>query len=217
MPRQQRAGGRRPGATRTREEILEAAQRSFADSGYDGTTIRGVAREAGVDPALVLQFFGSKDGLFDAALRADPPVRDLVTLAGEGEVADLGVRLARRYLELWEDPHSGPRMLAVVRAAAAAPSASAMVTAFMTDAVMLPLAKAIDADEPELRAALAGAYLLGVATARYVLRIGPLASLSRQDAASVLGPVVQHHLTGQLRGPSTTGSRMGPSVMSEGV
>ncbi|MEV1001722.1 TetR family transcriptional regulator [Nonomuraea sp. NPDC050202] len=201
MPQQKRAGGRRPGATRTREEILEAAQRSFADSGYDGTTIRGVARTAGVDPALVVQFFGSKDGLFEAALRADPPMRDLVTLAGEGEAADLGMRLARRYLELWEDPHTGPRMLAVIRAATAAPSASAMVTAFMTDAVMLPLARAIDADDPELRAALTGAYLLGVATARYVLRIGPLASLPRQDAASILAPVVQHHLTGRLRDP----------------
>ncbi|GAA4925017.1 AcrR family transcriptional regulator [Nonomuraea thailandensis] len=202
MSQQKRAGGRRPGASRTREEILQAAQRSFAESGYDGTTIRGVARAAGVDPALVVQFFGSKDGLFDAALRADPPMRDLVTLAGEGEAADLGARLARRYLELWEDPHTGPRMLAVVRAATAAPSASAMVTAFMTDAVMLPLARAIEADEPELRAALTGAYLLGVATARYVLRIGPLASLPRQDAASILAPVVQHHLTGPLRDPA---------------
>ncbi|MEV4177285.1 TetR family transcriptional regulator [Nonomuraea sp. NPDC049709] len=210
-----RAGGRRPGATRTRAEILQAAQESFAESGYTGTTIRGVARAAGVDPALVLQFFGSKDGLFDAALRADPPVGDLAELAGQGELSELGARLARRYLELWEDPRTGPRMLAVIRAATASPSASAMVTSFMTDAVMLPLARAVQADEPELRAALTGAYLFGVATARYVLRIEPLASLDTESAVASLAPVVQHHLTGQLR--STTGSSVGPSVMNDEV
>ncbi|TDD12963.1 TetR/AcrR family transcriptional regulator [Nonomuraea diastatica] len=196
-----RPGGRRPGATRTRIDILAAAQQSFAEHGYVLTTIRGVARAAGVDPALVLQFFGSKDGLFDAALRDDPPIRSLVSLAGEGDPSDLGARLAARYLELWEDPHTGPRMLAVVRAAGAAPSASAMVTAFMTDAVMLPLARAIDADQAELRATLTGAYLFGVATARYVLRVEPLAVLDRQAAVAYVAPVVQHHLTGDLTPP----------------
>lgn len=198
--RGKRAGGRRPGVSGTREAILAAAQRGFAEHGYLATTIRGVAAAAGVDPALVLQFFGSKDGLFDAALRADPPTRDLAALLDDGGVADLGERLTRRYLELWEGRDTGPRLLAVVRGASASPSASAMVSAFMADAVMLPLARAIGTDQAELRANLTGAHLLGVATARYVLRVEPLASLDRERVVAILAPLVQHHLTGDLAG-----------------
>lgn len=194
-------GGRRPGPTRTREEILAAAQRGFAENGYALTTIRSIARAANVDPSLVLQFFGSKDNLFDAALRADSPTAVLVDLAAEGDLTDLGTRLTARYLELWEDPHTGPRMLAVVRAAAASPSASTMVAAFMTDAVMLPLARSIDVDRAELRANLVGAYLFGIATARYVLAIQPLASLPRETLVTHLSPTVQQQLLGDLGSP----------------
>ncbi|MEV0150560.1 MULTISPECIES: TetR family transcriptional regulator [unclassified Nonomuraea] len=199
--RQKRAGGRRPGVSGTREAILAAAQRSFAEQGYLATTIRGVASAAGVDPALVLQFFGSKDGLFDAALRADPPTRPLTELVRDVDVDHLGERLARRYLELWEAPDTGARLLAVVRGASASPSASAMVAAFMTDEVMLPLARAIGTDRAELRANLTGAHLLGVATARYVLKVEPLASLDREALVAILAPLVRHHLTGDLGQP----------------
>lgn len=193
-----KSGGRRPGPTRTREEILAAAQHGFAENGYAQTTIRSIARAANVDPSLVLQFFGSKDNLFNAALRTDSPASVLADLAAEGDLTDLGARLTTRYLELWEGPHTGPRMLAVVRAAAASPSASAMVAAFMTDAVMLPLARSLDVDRAELRANLVGAYLFGIATARYVLAVQPLASLPREIVVTFLSPTVQHQLTGDL-------------------
>ncbi|MBE1583764.1 hypothetical protein ACFPOI_33545 [Nonomuraea angiospora] len=116
----------------------------------------------------------------------------------EGEIETLGERLLRRYLELWETPDTGARLLAVVRGASASPSASAMVSAFMSEEVMLPLARAIGADHAELRANLTGAHLLGVATARYVLRVEPLASLDRERLVAVQAPVVQRHLTGDL-------------------
>ncbi|MEU6724853.1 TetR family transcriptional regulator [Nonomuraea wenchangensis] len=196
--RQKRAGGRRPGVSGTREAILAAAQHSFAEQGYTATTIRGVAAAAGVDPALVLQFFGNKDKLFDTALRADPPVRSLTALVHDGDVADLGQRLTRRYLELWEAPGTGARLLAVVRGVSASPSASAMVASFMSDEVMLPLARAIGADRAELRANLTGAHLLGIATARYVLRVEPLASLERERLVAILAPLVQRYLSGDL-------------------
>src|SRR5437763_9918327 len=102
--RPKKPGGRRPGGSGTREAILGAAQACFAENGYVATTIRGVATRAGVDASLLLQFFGSKDGLFDAALRADPPTRELAALVQDGNVANLGERLLRRYLELWESP-----------------------------------------------------------------------------------------------------------------
>ncbi|MFJ2031599.1 TetR family transcriptional regulator [Streptosporangium sp. NPDC087985] len=202
--RSQRPGGRRPGTTQTREAILAAAQRAFAEQGYDATTIRRVADSARVDPALVLHFFGSKDGLFAAALRTDPPTGDLVALAHSGDPTDLGQRLTRRYLELWEEPQTGNRLLAIVRGASATPSASAMIAAFMTDEVMLPIANSIGSEQPELRANLTGAQLLGIATARYVLRVEPLASLDRNALVACLAPVVQHYLTGDLRTTSLT-------------
>ncbi|SPL88191.1 Transcriptional regulator, TetR family [[Actinomadura] parvosata subsp. kistnae] len=177
---------------------MRAAQESFAERGYTTTTIRGVAAVAGVDPALILQFYGNKDGLFDAALRVDPPTRSLLALVFEGETGTLGKRLLRRYLELWETPDTGARLLAVARGASASPSASAMVAAFMSEEVMLPLARAIGADHAELRANLTGAHLLGLATARYVLRVQPLASLDRERLVAVQGAVVQRHLTGDL-------------------
>ena len=196
--RQKKPGGRRPGVSGTRDAILGAAQACFAENGYVATTIRGVASRAGVDPSLLLQVFGSKDGLFDAALRADPPTRELTVLVQDGDVANLGERLLQRYLELWESPETGARLLAVVRGVSASPSASAMVSSFMADEVMLPLAHAIGVDRAELRANLTGAHLLGVATARYVLHVEPLASLSRGAVVSILAPVVQRLLTGDL-------------------
>ena len=199
--RKRGAGGRRPGVSGTREAILQTAKRSFAEHGYISTSVRGVAREAGVDPSLVLQFFGSKDGLFDAALRADPPTRQLAALVEQADAADLGEQLVRRYLELWEAPDTGPRLLAVVRGASASPSASAMVSAFMADEVMLPLARSIGTDRTELRANLTGAHMLGIATARYVLRVEPLASLGIDEVVGILTPLIDRVLYGDLDSP----------------
>jgi AcrR family transcriptional regulator len=193
-----RSAGRRPGATQTRDAILAAAGASFAERGYVDTTIRQVARDAGVDPALVIHFFTSKDRLFAAALRRNAPTDGIVELARHGDVGDLGRRLVQRYLELWEDPATSGWMLSVARAASASASASAMVASFMSEAVMVPLARSIGVDDAELRANLTGAHLFGVATARYVLRVEPLASRDRDALAALLAPVVQHYLTGDL-------------------
>lgn len=190
--------GRRPGTTQTRDAILDAAQREFAEVGFTGTTVRRVAAAAEVDPSLVLHFFGNKDGLFQAALRDATPTRGLVELAETSDVADLGKRLVSRYFELWEVPETAARMLAVVRGTSASPSASAMVAEFMSNAVMLPIAEAVGSEQAELRANLTGAHLLGTAIARYVLRVEPLASLDVETVVQCSAPVVQHLLTGDL-------------------
>ena len=193
-----KSSGRRPGATRTRGEILGAAQAAFGEYGYIGTSIRQVARAAGVDPALVLHFFTSKDQLFAEALRADAPTDRVLELADDGDVAELGERLVRRYLQLWEDSETSGRMLAVVRAASASESASRMVASFMSEDVMMPLAQKIGSSDAPLRANLTGAHLFGVATARYVLRVEPLASLGQEAVVRLVGPTVQHYLAGEL-------------------
>jgi AcrR family transcriptional regulator len=198
MAEPRRSTGRRPGPTQTREAILAAAQDAFAEDGYAGATIRGVARAAGVDQALVLHYFESKDGLFAAALRVNPPLRGLAEVVGHGDVRNLGERLVRRYLELWENPETSCQLLAIFRAASVSPSASAMVAEFIGEQVMSPLARGIGSENAEVRATMAGSHLFGTAAARYVLRVEPLASLDGDTLVAIMGPVIQHYLTGEL-------------------
>src|SRR6478609_2627172 len=116
--------GRRPGHQSSRCSVLEAARSRFARFGYDATTIRGVAADAGVDPALVMHFYGSKEGLFAAA------ILDIQTSAMEsllailaGPQAGMGERFTRAYFELWEDPISGPKIQSFFRAIIGSPAA----------------------------------------------------------------------------------------------
>lgn len=192
-----RPRGRRPGGNETREAILAAAQAAFTEHGYAGATIRGVAREAGVDQALVLHFFGSKDGLFEAALRANPPIRGLAEMLATAPWEELGERLVRHYLAMWEDPETSGRLRAIVSSVSVSPSAASMVARFIGEVAQEPLARRLGAEDARVRANLAGSHLFGTAAARYILRVEPLASLPREDLVTWLVPVIQHYLTGQ--------------------
>jgi AcrR family transcriptional regulator len=190
MPR----SGRRPGAGGTREKILAAARSRFGDAGYEGSTIRGIASAAGVDPALILHYFGSKDGVFRAAmvLPFDPAavLPDLLAPGLDG----LGERLAGFFLETWESPR-GESMLGVLRSVVNNPEAAALLRAFVSREVLARLAAALEVDQPELRAALAGSQLIGVAFARYVVGLEPLASAPVADVARWIGPTLQRYFT----------------------
>ncbi|MCC5578162.1 TetR family transcriptional regulator [Microtetraspora sp. AC03309] len=189
--------GRRPGSPQTREAILDAGLRAFTESGYAGTTIRAVARAAGVDPALVMHFFGSKDGLFEAAIRSGIPLRSLSD-AADGDVEGLGRRVVARYIALWEDPETGARLHAVMSSVAASPAAADLFKEFVRSEVVRPFVQRLDVSSPETRAILAGSHLMGVAFARYVARIDPLVSLSPEELISCVAPAVQRYLTGDL-------------------
>lgn len=190
--------GRRPGNPQTREAILEAAITAFTTHGYAKTTIRAVAREAGVDPALVMHFFVNKDGLFDAAIRGGGmPVRRLTAMI-EGDPETVGERLATRYLSLWDDPMVGARMAVVMQAAATTPAAAELLKEFMREEVLKPLVKHIRSDHGETRALLAASQMIGLAMIRYILRIEPLASLPSAQVAAAVAPTLQRYLTGTL-------------------
>lgn len=190
--------GRRPGDSGTREAILQAARESFGASGYAGTTIRGVARTTGVDPALVHRFYGTKESLFAATLDlpADPSVI-LPALLGDG-LDGLGERVVRTFLTLWDaTPGQGP-MLALLRSAVTDENAAGLLRDFLTRVAMGPLAKAAGGESPDLRASLVASQMVGLAVSRYVLHLEPLASQPVDVLAPALGPTLDRYLTGPL-------------------
>jgi AcrR family transcriptional regulator len=193
-----RRTGRRPGPNRTREAIVGAARRAFAARGYDAVSVRAVAREAGVDPALVHRFFGSKERLFIAAMELPVSPSELVgALLAEG-VDDVGERLVARLLAVFDDPRSFAPFLALVRGAVSNERAAAMLREFVTREVLGRLSAAASPDAPELRASLAGSQIIGLAMARYVVRVPPLAGADPATVASCVGPTIQGYLTGPL-------------------
>ncbi|SFJ45352.1 DNA-binding transcriptional regulator, AcrR family [Amycolatopsis sacchari] len=185
-------GARARGPEGSREAILAAARLQFGRNGFDRTTIRSVAAAAGVDPALVMHYFRSKDGLFAAASELEITLPDLTGVPPE-RFADV---LLPVFTESWGP--DGP-FLPLLRAAASNPAAAEALLGVFTDQVAPALA-AVTPDHPAERAALVGAQLLGVAVARHVLGSPPLAAMD--DAALVrwLRPVLAQHLTGPAPG-----------------
>ena len=190
--------GRRTGPSVTRERVLSVARARFAARGYTATTIRDVAADAGVDPALVHYFFGTKDGLFAAAMAL--PVNPAVVL--RGVVADgpegLGERLVRAFLGVWDDPVSGPALVALVRSAVTHEGAAEVVRGFMGNEVVARIASVLGRPDATLRASLAASQLLGLAVARYIVRVEPLASADHDSIVASMAPALQSHFTGGL-------------------
>jgi len=191
-------GGRRPGESGTRDAILAAARLAFGTQGYGATSVRAVARAAGVDPSLVLHFFGSKDGLFEAALELplDPPAIVAGLLAGDLDT--LGERVVRTFLGVWDGtPGQGP-MLAMLRSAVSHEDSAAMLRALLLRVILRPVAHGAGGDRPDLRASLLASQVVGLALTRYVLKLKPVASASADDLAPLFGPTLQRYLTGAL-------------------
>ena len=178
--------GRRPGAGGTRERILAAARNDFSKSGFDGTTIRAIAAQAKVDPALVLHYYESKDAIFREAVRFPvDPAEFIPGLVAPG-VDGLGDRLVRFFVDTWDSP-AGGAMLGVIRSVVANDDAATLMREFITREVLGRLAKALDVDEPQLRASLAGAQLIGMAMLRYVVKVEPIASADADQIVAWLG------------------------------
>src|SRR5215218_8766140 len=172
--------GRRPGVSGTREAILDAARRAFAERGYQRATIRDVARLAGVDPALVHHYFGTKQELFVAAVRLPVnPVEQLTAVLAA------------------QSP-----LLALIRSAVTDEQAAALLREFITEEVLGPIAGRLGSPDARLRATLVGSQLIGLAMARYIIRVEPLASTPSAEVAAAVGPTVQRYLTGDVSVPA---------------
>jgi AcrR family transcriptional regulator len=184
--------GRRPGNSGSRERILAAARSQFAQHGYDATTLRGIAEAAGVDPALVRHYFGSKEHLFVVALEFPVDPAEFVPRLLEPGIDGLGERIAVFFLEAWDTPGGRP-FLALLRSVASNEQAAEALRQFVTREVLGRVAAILVLDRPQLRAALAASHLIGLAMTRYVVRIEPIASASRSELARAVGPSIQRY------------------------
>lgn len=187
--------GRRTGQPVSRNTVLRAAKRQFARQGYEKTTLRAIARDARVDPSMVLYLFGSKAELFRESMRLvlDPDV--LVAAVGSGG-GDVGFRLARTYLAMWEQPETGASMVAMLQSATSNADAHKAFRGFIQSYVLTAVAGALGGgEEARLRAMLAATNLVGTAMLRYVMQVPPLASLDIDDVVALIGPVVHRYLT----------------------
>jgi AcrR family transcriptional regulator len=187
--------GRRPGAVDTRGEILAAARAEFAANGYDAASVRGIARAAGVDPALVHHYFGSKEKIFVAALQLPfDPVQVVPAIIGEGPDG-VGERLLRFFLSIFETPAGRDRMMAVMRSVLSSEQASEMFRGFVARELLGRITAELAVPDPELRANLAMSQVVGVALVRYVVRIEPLASVDVETLVRMVAPTLQRYLT----------------------
>lgn len=185
--------GRRRGETSTRAAILKAARAIFADKGYDGATFRAVARRARVDPKLVVHFFGSKAGLFEASLEL--PFRpDELEAVLRGDRKTLGRRLAAFYLQRIFHQRA-QTVQSLLRSCVSNPEAAAILkTTIETTAVAL-LQRVLPGPESALRGELVASHMMGLFLARHILGVSPIASVSEERLIELVAPALQHYLT----------------------
>jgi AcrR family transcriptional regulator len=194
--------GRRPGVSGTREAILGAARRAFAEHGYQHATIRGVADLAGVDPALVHHYFGTKQELFVAAVRLPVnPVEQLMAVLDE-DPGQAGRRMVEAFLSVWDHAATQSPLLALIRSAVGDDHAAAMLREFITEEVLGQIAHRLGGADARLRATLVGSQIIGLAMARYIVKVEPLASAPPTQVVAAVGPTLQRYLTGDLADPA---------------
>jgi AcrR family transcriptional regulator len=162
--------GRRPGAPDTRDAILAVARRRFAIRGYDATSLRDIATAAKVDPALVIHYFGTKEGLFVAATGLPDGLSVLFENLAALPLHDFAAALVRAYLHLIDSEGSRNAILALVRSAVSNDKAAAMLREFLTAQLLPVIGRFTPHPDAQLRASLVTAQLIGIATQRHVIR-----------------------------------------------
>ncbi|MFE6969014.1 TetR family transcriptional regulator [Isoptericola sp. NPDC057653] len=191
--------GRRPAGAGTREPVLAAAREEFRERGYEGASVRSVARRAGVDPGTVRHWFGDKTHLFTASVGlADVDPAAIMRAATEGgPVETLGVRLVRSVVDVW-DADYGETVRLVVPAVMSDPGLRALLPQFLGAELLGPIVRRLDVDDARLRTGLVASQMVGVLMTRYLVPLEPLASLPADRVAALVGPTVQRYLTGEL-------------------
>jgi AcrR family transcriptional regulator len=196
-----RRSGRRPGNQDTKQSILEAARAVFAEKGFDQASIRAIATEAKVDPALVHHYFGTKEKLFLASVNAPLDPAELVPKAMQGPRDHAGERLVRLMLSVWDSP-AGSAAVALMRSAMSNEWTARLMREFVVTQVLRRAVAefVMDPAEASTRAALVATQVAGLAVVRYVLKVEPVASVPAEQLVAAIGPSVQRYLTEPLPG-----------------
>ena len=193
------AVGRRPGNADTRGEIIEAAKRVFAAKGYDGASLRGVAREAGVDPALVHHYFDGKASLFVAAMALPFDPRQVKEQAAAPDYS--GARTIESFLSMWDRAEgTGSSFSSCVAAMAASTSVADAIREFVNERVWSVLSR-IEGESDTMkrqRTAMVSSQLMGLAFTRYLLRVPPMSTATPNEIARWVGPTLARYVKGPL-------------------
>lgn len=190
-----RRRGRRPATHDTRGTILDAARAEFAEKGYAAASLRGIARRAEVDAALVHHYFDGKPGLFAEIMAMPVDVRRIVADLTDGPREEIGERAARTFLGVWDPPERRERFVALILSATADERPRSGLREFVSSVLLSRLTEqAGPAEDAALRASLAASHLIGVAVLRYVVGVEPLASASVDDVVAHLAPTLQRYL-----------------------
>ena len=193
--------GRRSGHVDTRAEILDVARAVFAEEGYNQSTLRAIARRAGVDPALIHHYFADKAQLFIETMQLPADPYQIQQESSPSGQAFRGERVIERFLAQWEDSEDGAgssSFLLMVQAVSSSPEVATSVREFLADRLRL---HGPDGEDPAIwqrRRSLVSSQLVGLAWTRYVMRIEPLASAKRAEVARWAGPTLDNYLYGEL-------------------
>ena len=199
--------GRRPGSPDTRAAILDVARRRFLEDGYHAVTLRSVAGEAGVDLALISYYFGSKKGLFGAALALGAnPAELLAQVARDGDLSTFPERVLRQVLAVWDDPVSGPPLVAMMKSAIADEGVGDLVREAVEREIVERIAGLVPGRYARRRAAAFTTVIAGLIAARHLLRLEPMASMDADEVVRFVSPQLRQ----ALRGPGRQEARPRP-------
>lgn len=178
--------------------IVRAAREEFAENGWAGTTLRAVARSADVDPALVYHYYGSKQGLLDAATTPPPQWLENVAKTWATPVSGLGRALIETLLASWADDEIGPTLRAVLQTAAHEPSTREKLRLIVEHSLMGVSQLGTDEHDRLVRSGLISSQLMGFGLMRYVWKIEPIASMADHDAVAAIAPTLQRYIEGDI-------------------
>ncbi|HPV80284.1 MAG TPA: TetR family transcriptional regulator [Dermatophilaceae bacterium] len=194
--------GRRRGQPHTRQQILDAARELFAERGYAGTSMRAIGAAAGVDPALVHHYFGTKEELFRAVLDVPVDPEVLLRQIGGASGAETPARFVQTFLNVWDSAETGPQMVSLARRVFADQRSTEMLRDFFGATVIGPATAALlvdtDRKDAEARVALVVSQMLGVVLLRRVVALEPLASMPVEQLTAALVPTIARYLDGAL-------------------
>ena len=194
------ARGRRPGSTTTRDDIVTAARALFAEQGYERASLRAIARQAGVDPALIVHFFGTKEGLLQAALTPPVDPASVIGAALAGVPPErLGEHLVRGVVNAWDDPALNPALTGMFRTAVTHDLAMSYLRQTLQRTVVAAVSALVSDDSAQRRAQLVATQMVGLAATRYLFRFPEVVAMTADELARAVGPSVQHYLTDPLR------------------